>query len=396
MHKPLAVLLLLTATARADEQTEADATDAARLLFGVGLQIDADETTGKVHVAYAPGSKLDADRTKMLIDTYLAPQVERQRTGYSFNADYQVFLVDYRGAARAGGDAWVMMESLPKRQMCINLAEEFVPDEKRQKDLVDWCWFTAARLARHSLHDFNGVPADSSADTVYNGTLGVGDKLFSAAKYTLIVPGVSGRSSAQAMRVQENLLKYIPEDNQYYGEAGKLRQANAAWIKKQQAAVAALDSRLGGSGGKVIWGTRFFGPWDPVEPVASVDSCKGVYWKAFGPAKVAGGAVFVWEMSVDGSVCQTDFIQDRRIAAGGPFYTGAAGDCSAPLVTPGKHKVEVALYATRDQKTGRKNVDFGSDRITISNEIRSAKTKVVASGSLSCTSPEGLRVVAAE
>ena len=176
----------------------------------------------------------------------------------------------------------------------------------------------------------------------------------------------------------------------------ELRQANAAWIKKQQAAVAALDNRLGGSGGKVIWGTRFFGPWDPVEPVASVDSCKGIYWKAFGPPKIADGAVFVWEMSVDGSVCQTDFIQDRRIAAGGPFFTGAAGDCSAPLVTPGKHKVEVALYATRDQKTGRKNVDFGSDRITISNEIRSAKTKVVAGGSLACTSPEGLRVVASE
>ena len=86
----------------------------------------------------------------------------------------------------------------------------------------------------------------------------------------------------------------------------------------------------------MIWGTRFFGPWDPVEPVASVDSCKGVYWKAFGPPKIADGAVFVWEMSVDGSVCQTDFIQDRRIAAGGPFFTGAAGDCSAPLVTPGK------------------------------------------------------------
>ncbi len=390
MSKTITILVtMLATTAIASADNDDDAEAAAKLLFGGGLLIEPQGDS--VTISYDPKGTLNDARVRDLVERFLKPEVRNRGASPSFNAEFQLYLVDYSSPAKQGGSAWVMLEPMEKRNACINIAEE-IRDSDRMAATLDWCRWEAGRTARHSLHDFKGQPVVGKAgEWNYHGELKFTTPMWKDDNLHLVVPGLERAIDIQGLRVQQNLLRYLPEENRYLAPAKRLMAKNEDWTKQRAAAVAALDKKQAGAKGrKVVFGRRWFGPWDPVEAVTSVDSCLQVYWKAFAAPKVKSGAVHVWQMAVDGTVCKTDFIQNHWIAVNGPFFTGSPDDCSPQLVTAGKHKLEVTLYATKDQKTGR--VTFDSSDTSFREEIRSVTGKTVARGVMTCENATDLTI----
>jgi hypothetical protein len=60
------------------------------------------------------------------------------------------------------------------------------------------------------------------------------------------------------------------------------------------------------------------------------------------------------------------------------------------LVTAGAHKLQVTLYATKDQRTGR--VTWDRNDASLRDEIRSVLGKPVAQGAMTCTNATDLTI----
>jgi hypothetical protein len=307
-----------------------------------------------------------------------------------YHNDFQVIMANYSKTMHAGGQAFYLMEPYLRGLLCFDIADKVRGDSAKQKELKDWCLWQGARTARYTMHEFRGEAIDSKVDGTYNGTLKPGDILPDDG-FVLVVPGMPRDTEIHAMRVEHNLLQLIKADNRYHAEAMKLDAENQKWMTKRKAEVAALQKKQAGKGNKVVFGERFFSDLDPVPAASKIESCEHVYWQAFATPKFKKNAMFVWEMSVDGQACKQDYFQDDWNVAGGPFFDSFnGGGCSDVTQVPGKHTLTVQLWSMKGVKTGGKLLDVSGDHAVLIDQIADRKDKVVAKGSLSCDSPEGL------